>query len=105
MVKVHIEIPFFPDGKYTVRFISMLPSGSLEKRLRCSGWVRVHLWVFNEQQQLEGNETEKSSEEPTNQRGSFNLGKHSYPIQFDFVYMASAARVSLGALQKPGPDR
>lgn len=79
----------------------MLPSGSSEKRLRCSGWVRVHLWVFNEQQQLEGNETEKSSEEPTNQKGSFNLGKHSYPIQFNFIYMASVTRALLGAWPKP----
>lgn len=38
----------------------MLHSGSWEKRPRCSEWVRVHLWVFNEQQQLKGNETESS---------------------------------------------
>lgn len=95
------RFPVFTEGKCTVCLISMLHSGSLEKRPRCSGWVRVHLWVFNEQQQLKGNETEKSSEERTNQWGLFNWRKHAYSTQFNFIYMASVARASLGALQKP----
>lgn len=87
----------FTEGKYTVCLISMLHSGSLEKRPRCSGWVRVHLWVFDEQQQQQ-QQGKVKCEERAHQWDLFSSRKRSYSIQFSFIYMASVAR---GALGKP----